>query len=219
MLIEDAYYEYKLKAEKNITNDGLSTDRGRFCMRFNEKQVVFLRNLLQNKGSDDVRYAEKFLNVNKPIPYSTKTNQTYNFQLPDNFFDLGNVRGVASNSKCKGQELYLYEVNSENYTEELRNEHTKPSFKWRESLYTLSENSVKVFYDDFEVNKILLSYYRYPQKIRLVDEENPESDFNESFQIEWDDKSIHRIIDLCVLDNDISAMNPRIQADNLRFQI
>lgn len=218
MTIQDAYLEYKMKAEKNITNDGLSTDKGRFCMRFNEKQEVYLRNLLQNKGADDVRYAEKFLTTGKPISYSSKTSETYNFNLPENFFDLGDIRGIVTKDNCKNQELYLYEVNPENYTEYLRNENTTPSFKWRESLYSLSENSVKVFYDDFEVNKILLSYYRYPQKIRLIDEDNPESNFNEDFPIEWDDKSTHRIIDLMVLDFDISSANPRMQADAIRLQ-
>lgn len=218
MTIDQAYLEYTMKAEKNITNDGLSTDKGRFCMRFNNMQISYLRGLLQNKGEDDVRYAEKFLLPGKPISYSSKTNEVYVFNLPDNFFDLGDVRGLATKGSCKNQELYLYEVNPENYTEYLRNENTTPSFKWRESLYSLSENSVKVFYDDFEVNKILLSYYRYPQEIRLIDQYNPESDFNEDFPIEWDDKSIHRIIDLMVLDNDISSANPRVQLDALRFQ-
>lgn len=218
MTIQDAYLEYKMKAEKNITNDGLSTDKGRFCMRFNEKQEVYLRNLLQNKGADDVRYAEKFLITGRPISYTSKSNETYNFDLPKNFFDLGDIKGIATKNGCKNQELYLYEVNPENYTEHLRNENTTPSFKWRESLYSLSENSVKVFYDDFEVNKILLSYYRYPQKIRLIDEDNPESNFNEDFPIEWDDKSTHRIIDLMVLDFDISSTNPRVQLDAIRLQ-
>lgn len=218
MTINQAYLEYKMKAEKNITNDGLSTDKGRFCMRFNNMQISYLRGLLQSKGEDDVRYAEKFLISGKPISYNSKTNEVYIFNLPYNFFDLGDIRGLATKDGCKNQELYLYEVNPENYTEYLRNENTKPSFKWRESIYSLSDNSVKVFYDDFEVNKILLSYYRYPQEIRLIDEGNPESNFNEDFPIEWDDKSIHRIIDLMVLDNDISSANPRVQLDALRFQ-
>ena len=217
MKIEDAYNEYKLKAEKNITNDGLSTDRGRFCMRFNEKAVVFLRTLLQSKGLDDVRYAEKFLITKRPISYASKTKETYNFKLPEEFFDLGDVAGIVSTDKCKEQPINLYETSPENYTEALRNENTKPSFKWRESLYTLSDNSVKVFYNDFTVDKILLTYYRYPKSIVQEDPDNPESQFNESIPIEWDDKSIYKIIDLCVLDYDITSNNPRTQADILRI--
>lgn len=217
MTIEEAYNEYKLKAEKNITNDGLSTDRGRFCMRFNEKEVVFLRNLLQSKGSDDVRYAEKFLVTKYPIPSSSKTEETYNFDLPKKFFDLGDVAGIVSTDKCKEQGINLYEVSPENYTESLRNEYTKPSFKWRESIYTLSDNSVKVFYDNFIVDKILLTYYRYPNYIEQEDPDNPESQFNENIPIEWDDKSIYKIIDLCVLDYDLTSNNPRAQADTLRI--
>ena len=217
MKIEDAYNEYKLKAEKNITNDGLSTDKGRFCMRFNDKQVSYLRNLLQNKGSDDIRYAEKFLKTKFPIPFSSKTKETYVFDSPEKFFDIGDISAIVSSGKCKNETLNLYETSPENYTEALRNENTKPSFKWRESIFTLSENSVKVFYDDFTVDKILLTYYRYPQNIVQEDPDDPESQFDESIPIEWDEQSMYRIIDLCVLDNDISSNNPRTQTDILRI--
>ncbi len=196
MTIEETYNEYKLRVEKNITNDALSTDRGRFCMLFNAKQVAFLRALLEVKGSDDVRYAEKFLITKRPISYSSKTKETYNFKLPEEFFDLGDVAGIVSTDKCKEQSINLYETSPENYTEALRNENTKPSFKWRESLYTLSDNSVKVFYDDFAVDKILLTYYRYPNFIVQEDPDNPESKFNEAIPIEWDDKSIYNILEL-----------------------
>lgn len=196
MTIEEAYNEYKLRVEKNITNDALSTDRGRFCMIFNTRQVAFLRNLLQIKGSDDVRYAEKFLVTKYPISYTSKTEETYNFNLPEKFFDLGDVAGIGSTDKCKEQGINLYEASPENYTESLRNEYTKPSFKWRESIYTLSDNSVKVFYDDFKVDKILLTYYRYPNYIEQEDPDNPESQFNEAIPIEWDDKSIYNILEL-----------------------
>lgn len=217
MRVEEAYFEYLAKTEGNITNDGVSTDKGRFCLRFNEKQVVYMRNLLQAKGLDDIRSVERFLILNKAIGQESHDNYTYNFPTPKNFFDIGDVRGIVSNDSCKNQEMSLFETKAENYTEALTNFYTKPSFKWRESLFSISEKQVKVFYDDFKVDKILLSYYRHPQKITTVDPDNPESPFDETKTIEWDDKDVHRIIDLCVLDSDISGNNPRTQADIIRL--
>lgn len=217
MTVEDAYILYLSKVEKNITNDNISTDKGRFCVLFNEKSLQFLRELLQVKGTDEIRYANKFLILNSPIPISSTSEKTNNFKLPENYFDLGNVRAFATKDKCKDKEVYLYETLSENYTEQIRNQNTTPSFEWRESLFTLSDKEVKIFYDDFTVDRVLLSYYRYPQKIRLIDEDDPESQFDETSQIEWDDVATQMIIDRCVLAFDIANNSPRTQQSILNI--
>lgn len=217
MTVEDAYTLYLSKTDKNITNDNLSTEKGRFCIRFNEESLQFLRELLQVKGTDEIRYANKFLVLNAPIPVSTTSEKTNNFALPENFFDLGNIRAFASKGKCKNQEIYLYETLSENYTEQIRNQNTTPDFGWRESLFTLSDKEIKVFYNDFTVDRVLLSYYRYPQRIKLVDENDPESQFDETAKIEWDDIATQMIIDRCVLAFDITNNSTRTQQSILNI--
>lgn len=216
MTVEDAYVIYLNKSDKNITNDNVATDRGRFCILWNDKQIRYYRNLLQQKGLDDIRYAETFLKSLR-LADPEKKLETFNFTLPNDFFDLGNIRAKASKDKCKKQEIYLYETSPENYTEKLRDVNTSPSFLWRESLFTLSSNNISIFYNDFEIDELLLSYYRYPKNIEQLDKDNPESLFNEDIKIEWDDKSIYAILDLCVLEQDISTNSNRINADALRL--
>ena len=90
--VEQAYEKYKQKVEKNATNDGISTDRGRFVNIYNESQNKFLEFNLQNRGADDVRYVEKFLILDKDIPYSYTLKDHQNVPLPEYSFDLADVR-------------------------------------------------------------------------------------------------------------------------------
>lgn len=218
--IESAYESYLLKVEKNGVNDGLSTSRDRFVISYNEAQNKYTEFHLQNRGIDDVRYIEHLLVLDKKIPASSKTFDHHNFPLPKNYLDLVDVRGRGSQGACEKQSIDLFDIKkAENISEILKDEDNKPSFKWREAPYLIASNQVSVYTDNtFSVDEILLSYYRYPTEIALVDPYNPESKFNESIEIEWDAKSLDRIISLTAGEFDLNTNNPRFQAQNARAQ-
>lgn len=216
--IEQVKERYIIKAEKNGTNDGITTDNYRICLLYNESQNKFLTLHLQNRGIDDVRYIQNFLVLDKKIPYSSKSEDKYNFKLPDNYFDLADVRANAQKNNCKDL-INLFELRTENLNEVLSDEYTKPSFEWREALYTVNSNDLSIYTDrSFKVNDILLNYYRYPNQIKLKNEENPESGFDPNSLIEWDDKSLDDIISLMVFNLDINENNPAYQLQTLRIQ-
>jgi len=216
--IEQAKDRYLVKAEKNGTNDGITTDNYRFCLLFNESQNKFLTLQLQQRGIDDVRYIQNFLVLDEKIPYSSKSENKYNFKLPENYFDIADVRANAQKENCIDI-LNLFELRTENINEVLQDEFQKPSFEWRESLFTVNSDQLSIYTDSiFKVNDILLNYYRYPNQIQLLDEENPESKFNEQIPIEWDDKSLDDIITLMVFNLDINENNPRYQIQPARIQ-
>jgi hypothetical protein len=218
--IELAYESYLLKVEKNGVNDGLSTSRDRFVIAFNEAQNKYSEFHLQNRGVDDIRYIEHLLVPDKRIGSPLKILDHYNFLLPENYLDLVFVRGVGSKGTCTNQKLDLFDVKkAENLPEILNDEDNKPSFKWREAPYLIASNKVNVYTDNtFSVDEIFLTYYRYPNKIALVDPYNPESDFDETIKIEWDAKSLDRIISLTAGEFDLNTNNPRVQAQNARAQ-
>jgi hypothetical protein len=217
-LIEEAFERYKLKVEKNATTDGTATDRGRFITIFNESQNKWIESKLQNRGIDDVRYIQKFLILDKKISDSSKTFDRFNFRLPKNYLDLADVRAKASKDKCSDY-LELFEARTENLNTLLHNEHSKPSFKWRESFYTINQNTISIYVDDdFTIDYVLLDYYRYPNQISLIDPFNPESQFNESIEIEWDDKNLDRILSICAGESQINEENPNFQLQFLRNQ-
>jgi hypothetical protein len=217
MTVEEAKNRYQIKAEKNGTNDNITTDNYRFCLNFNESQNKFLSLQLQNRGIDDIRYIEKFLVLDKELlPESPILHGKINFNLPTNYFDLASARAIAIKGKCKDL-IKIDEVLIENLPEIITNEDLKPSFEWRESIFLINSNNISVYVDEFKIEKVLLNYYRYPNQIKLVNPEDPESNFD-SVSIEWDDKSLDDIISLMVVNFDINQGNPRYQMNTLRTQ-
>jgi hypothetical protein len=218
MAIAQIRDRYIIKAEKNATNDNIATDNLRFCLLFNESQNKFLTLHLQNRKVDDVRYIQKFLILDKTIPYKSKNTDSANFALPPNYFDCADVRARAKKNNCTDI-INLFELRTENLNEVLQDEYTKPSFESRESLFTVNSDVITVYTNnEFQVKELLLNYYRYPNQIRLIDQENAESPFNEEYGIEWDDKSLDDIISMMVFNNDINENNPRYQLNGLRAQ-
>lgn len=215
--IEEAKERYQIKAEKNGINDNLTTYNYRFCLNFNESQNKFLTLHLQQRGVDDVRYIQNFLILDKKISPKNKKENKVNFELPINYFDFSSARAKAKKGDCQDL-IELIEVRTENLNEVLINEYTKPSFNYRESICTINSNLLSVYIDDFEIKELLLNYYRYPNQISLVNPENPESGFDLTKQIEWDDKSLDDIISIMVSNYDINQNSPRFQLNTLRAQ-
>jgi len=214
--IEEVKERYLIKAEKNGTNDNIATDNYRFCLNFNESQNKFLTLHLQNRGIDDVRYIQNFLVLDKKIPPLNTSEDKVNFKLPENYFDLSSARAKAKTESCTDL-IDLFEIQTENLNEIMFNEFLKPSFAWREAPYTVNSNNLSIYTDNFKIENLLLNYYRYPNQIKLVDSENPESGFD-NIQIEWDDKSLDDIISLMVFNFDINEGSPRYQLQTLRIQ-
>ncbi len=214
---EQVKERYIIKAEKNGINDGITTDNKRFCIAYNEAENKFMTLHLQNRGIDDVRYIQKFLVLDKKIPYTSKALDRYNFKLPDDYFDLADLRAKAQKKDCIDF-ISCVEIQTENLTEMMSDEFNKPSFEWRETLYTINSDTVSIYVDDFKINEIFLNYYRYPQQLKLIDEDNPESDIDSTIEIEWDDKSLDDIITLMVFNLDINENSPRYQLQTLRIQ-
>lgn len=218
MTIEQVRERYIVEAEKNGTNDSITTDNFRICLLFNRSQNKFLTLHLQNRKIDDVRYIQNFLVLDKSVPYLSKTQDKVNFKLPENYFDLADARATAKKENCSDI-INLFELRTENLNEVLTDEFQKPSFEWREAPFTVNSNQLSIYTgNEFTVTELLLNYYRYPNQIRLIDEDNPESNFNEDYPVEWDDKCLDDIISLMVFNNDINENNPRFQLQTLKIQ-
>jgi len=215
MTVEEAYVRYLSKVEKNSTNDNISTDKQRFVLLFNETQVKFLEALIDRRGDDDVRYIQKFLVPDVKIPYTSKLNNRYQFSLPKDYLDISDVYALATKNECKNKKINLFVILAENKTEVLKDAYNSPSFEWREAPYFINSDTIDVFTTDFVVNHAILSYYRYPKSIRQINN-NPESNFDETQIIEWDEKSLNRIISACAGEFDINEADQRWQLQKQR---
>lgn len=213
---EELYERYIVKSEKNSTNDNYSTDKDKFAMLYNELAPRTIKWYLNNRNRDDLKDIQVLLVDDKRITPETSHLDHTDFKLPKDFLSWSFVRGVASKGDCTLQDIRLFEIRDEDRGTILNNKFFSPSFNYRETPYTFSENFIKVYKEKgMDINKIYLSYYRYPNKITLIDPENPESNF-ENTQIELPDEVVNRIISAMVGDFKINNSDGTFQYDKLR---
>lgn len=212
----EVYDSFIIKVNENAQTDNIAVDEGRFVYLFNEASNKYVEWILEKRNEDDVNYLNPILKTEE-IDESVVKKKYQLFKFPKDYFDISNVSGVASSDCCKKVQMYMFSIKSENEGEVITNELYKPSIEYREAPYYLQNKSVKVFTDNFKVDIISLTYYKYPQKIQLQDEEDPESGFlNEDKELEFDNKVLDRIISIAASDNSLNTSNPKFQADKTR---
>ena len=209
MFIEDVYLRFKEKVNKNFTNDNFSADKARFVEIYNESQNKYVEWVLEKRNEDDIRDIQKLLVHDKDLGIGKKRLNYYSYSFPDDFFSWSTIRAFADKGRCKNQSLYLFEIKAENRDEMLHDEHNKPSFKYRETFYTIGEDEVKIYADDFKISKSYLTYYRYPKRIAMKGDRNKSVNINPEF----DDKVVDRILTICV--KDFSTNNENLH----RYQV
>ncbi len=191
-------YEKLLLKLDATGSQNIAVDKSRAVVALNEAQNRMVEFFLSTKIDDNLRYIQKLL-VSRNINRNSKTELTDNFTLPENYFEFSSVVGYGGNDVCKNLLFHLYEIKNQNKDEILDDEFNSPSFKYRECPYYISEDSVKVYTKDFDISNIILDYYRYPIQLRLIDEDNPESDFDPNFNLEFDNRLVDRIISEAVM--------------------
>lgn len=216
MRTSEAYDRYIINAEKNSTTDGLSTDKQRFIELYNQAQIRVLEYFYDKKADDDIRYIAPLLVTDLKLDDFLKKRDFYSFRLPSDYFDLSSAYAIGSKGSCTSKRIDLIrEIDDFNRPYFLADEFTSPSFEYRETIFNIGGNNINVFYKDFDVDKVYLTYYRYPKPLRLQNPDNPESDFDDSFELDFDDRVINRIISATVSNFDYNTSNERWQIGQL----
>lgn len=211
MNFEESYEKYLVLAEANGTTDKLSTDKGRFAVKYNIAQNKIVEWFIENNSTDENRYLQSIKEPYQSLDL-VETNEDYNnFAIPKSYFDFIDLRVSGSKESCSNQPFKVREVKGENVSNLLADPFSDPSFKYRETFYTIAKDSVQVYKKDFDIESAKMSYYRYPKQIELENPDNPESNFKDE-QLEFDDKLINRIIFMTVALHELSSDDPKYQA-------
>lgn len=207
-----AYDRFIIKVNENITTDKVSCDKGRFVVLFNNSQNRLIEYFLDKKFEDDIRYIQKIRVDDKVLSSSNKHFDHQEFTLPKDYFDFSNLYVRATKGQCEKQKIDCFEIKDDDRNNILRDTNQSPSFKYRETPFSISSDQIIVYtLDEFTIDSALLSYYRYPTQIGLINPENPESGFNLN-NPEFDDKFVGRVIDLC-------ASEFLLNTDDQKFQV
>lgn len=215
MITDTAYQKFIIKINKNATTDSISCDKGKFTVIINESQNKFMEFILDKKFEDDIRYIQHLLVEDKPISSSISKKDFQSFPLPSDYFEITNAHGEAEKGDCKKQKIDLFEIKSDDKSAVLRDEYNRPSFKYREAPYTLSSDKLQVYREDFTVGSVFLSYYKQPKQIRLLSPDDPESPFDPTTYLDWDDKASDRIISLAASEFELNNGSDKYQANKM----
>lgn len=210
MTTNEAYQKYLIELQANGSTDNIQTTKGRFAINYNKAQNRFIEWLIERNNEDDNRYLQVIKILDKGL---TKQDSMFDkdiFKLPSDYFDLLNLNAYASSEECdcKDQLFDMTEIKTDNLNNYLTSVDMDPSFKYRESIYVVSEDSVILYKDGFDFDTAKLSYYRYPKQVTLQNQGNPESALVDT-QLEFDDKVIDRIITLASAISSLNDNDPK----------
>jgi len=212
------YIKFLQKVNKNYTNDNISVDKGRFILLYNEAQNKFIEWVLEKRNEDDIRDIQNLVVTDKKLDINSAGDINDSFKLPKNYFSFINVNVKATKNKCKNTNINSFEVKGENLNELLNDFNNKPSFLFRETFYTFGNNNIIIYKDDFDISKVFMSYYRYPQSIDINGYIKIDGSTSTDVDSEFDDRITDRIISLCAKDFNSNNDNlERYQVDKDRI--
>ena len=213
---EQAFIKFQIKINETYESSKIGIDRGRFILLFNEAQNKMVEVILNRKGTDDYTYIQNILVPNKEIPRETSTEDSDIFPMPDDLLNFSSAYSTATKGVCKNKKINLFDIKDDNKTEILQDEFNRPSFIAREAPLSMADNKIFLYKDGFSHESLFLTYYRYPKQIRLLDPENPESQFDSSVNPEFDDLLLDRILSMASSEFEINTGDPKFQADRMR---
>lgn len=205
MKIEEVYLRFVDIVNRNLTNNNVNVDKIRFIFLFNSAAIKYLSWVLEKRNEDDIRQVAPFLILDSELKASDKQFQFNKYELPKDYFDLANVSVFATKGNCINQKLFTFEAKSENTEELLSDENNKPSFEYRETFYLTSSNNLIVYKDNFDIDSVVLAYYRYPKKVDIEGYFKENGSASVSIDPEFSDRAIEKI--LLIMAKDFTATN------------
>lgn len=198
MKIIDCYLRALQKAEENATNGGIKLDKARFVQLFNDEQNRLVKYILDKKNEDEIRYIQKLVVYSKSLAKDEDRSNPEStlFTLPADFFAFSNISGEFKSGECSASDFNLFEAKNENVNELLSDSFNAPSFDFRESFYTIGEDSVRIFKKGFSVESAFLTYYRYPKSVDIQGYIKSDGTNSKDIDPELDDKLVNMILNM-----------------------
>ena len=196
----ELYKEFQLKLNKLDSDDNIDVSPGEFVLIFNEQQMKWFNDNFRNIGNKNKEKVQKLIEPDFLLLPSNQSTYYTEFDLPENFFDYIRSYALCSNTNCKNVPVDIFEIKPENVTYYLRDEFNKPSIEYQETFRILANGKVQVYKLGFDVDKVYLTYYRYPVKVDMIGYTRLDQTLSTDINPELDEYYLHEIIDLCVLE-------------------
>lgn len=200
MTIKEIYYKGLDKLNKLVSNNQQDVPFHIFVLNFNEAQLHWVKNVFKTAevNKTDIHNLQELLVLNKELQSPILKNHVAFFNVPNDYMDYSSSSTVID--ECpKLLENNLIE--SANAVDHLKNPDWQPSLQFEETIVTVAENKIAVYYnEEFTPKKVLLNYFKYPTKVNMKDGfKNFDGVLNLDINPIWQsDDIIEEILDLTV---------------------
>lgn len=211
MTINEVYLQFLQKVNRNLNSNNITADRFRFVMLYNENQVKRIQEVIEEGNDERIREIQTFLKPNTDLIFDSKLLDRVLYILPTDYLDFSSSYALADKKKCTNKKISLWEIKDKNYTQVLSDNYNAPSFEYREAPITVADNKLNVFTNDFEIKKVVLTYYRYPKQVDIKGYINLDEKSSTDINPEGDEKFVNKVISMCATDfarnyNDIQGI-------------
>ena len=186
---------------------------------FNKAQVEWVRrqlhgiNVVKEGDEQSTRRKDDLqkLLIREPL-VAAKKDIYYEGNIPIDYLQWKRVDIYADNGCCDRRRMTVYLAEEGNLNQLLRDKSKQPNFEWAETFATLIDNTVHLYTNgEFEISEALLTYYRQPTKIQILNCSDPYTGVTSIAEVECEfkDDIIELIIDeaVSILAGDIESTN------------
>lgn len=224
MKIEDCYLKSLQKAEENATNGGIKMDRARFIQMFNSEQIRLVRSFLDLRNDNRIKHIQRLMVYSRELERKSSFDKpkSVSFSFPDDYLEFVNVDGIFTKGECEATDFAMWETKNEDIQELIADEFNKPTFEYRETFYTIGEDSVRVYISDFDVKSLNMTYYRYPKNVDIEGYVKYDGTQSTSIDPELDDRLVEQILNMIEKQfglNESEYNRYALDADNVRMKL
>ena len=186
---------------------------------FNKAQVEWVRrqlhgiNVVKEGDEQSTRRKDDLqkLLIREPL-VAAKKDIYYEGNIPIDYLQWKRVDIYANKECCDRRRMTVYLAEEGNLNQLLRDKSKQPNFEWAETFATLIDNTVHLYTNgEFEISEALLTYYRQPTKIQILNCSDPYTGVTSIAEVECEfkDDIIELIIDeaVSILAGDIESTN------------
>jgi hypothetical protein len=169
MSVQELYKRFLMMINKNDTNAGVTVLPADFVLLFNAEALRWLaEELKKDEDNIDVNKIDQLFNPNVKLTLAEKHEKFLDFTLPDDYFQVYGSYSFADRGPCQGVRMANYEKKPGNLVPILSDSDNRPSFDYQEAPFVLTENVLRLYFDDYEVKNTFVNYYRVPKQIDMA---------------------------------------------------
>lgn len=200
MTINEAYIKFLQKVNKNLNSNNIVADKGRFILLYREAEIKRIVDLTNKKNDERHREIHWALKPDVLLTFDSKTEDRVLYKLPTDYLELSSVYAKASKGKCKDKKISLHEIKDANYNEILSDNYNQPSFEYREAPFIVADQKINIFTHDFDIDKTIITYYRYPKKVDIEGYLNANGVASVNSDPEGDERFIDKVLSMAAED-------------------